>query len=50
MGAWIEECLDWDLLKGGLISRVYREIHRVGSPSLNRLREQWGKDFGTERN
>ena len=43
---WIEEFLDLDPLERGLISRLYSEIQRVASPSLNHLREQWGKDFG----
>lgn len=47
VGGWIEERLDWDPVERGLMSRFYSAIQSVASP-LNRLREQWGKDFGAD--
>lgn len=45
---WIEECLDWDPLERGPISRLYSAIQRAAPSSLNHLRKKWSKDFGAD--
>ena len=43
---WIEECLNTNLDRRGVVSVLYDTIQRVSSPSLNHLARQWETELG----
>ncbi len=47
-GGWIDELLNMDPFRRGMVSILYEVIQRTTSPSLDHIRRQWEKELGME--
>ena len=45
---WIDECLCWDPMDRGVISRLYDDMQRIASPSLDRVKGAWEEELGID--
>ena len=45
---WVDECLGWDPVGRGMISRLYDIIQCVASPSLDRVKGTWEEELGMD--
>ncbi len=47
-GGWIDELLNMDPFRRGMVSILYEVIQRTASPSLDHIRRQWEEELGIE--